>query len=352
MIRKIIHLSFLLFALLVLGQVETLAASLTLDEHKAEIDRARLFIGEMLHELAEAEAGIAEFDHGPEDTADLRAILPLNIQVDTGNGLADVSFAWLHSGLDAFDRSQDIQEQAMILNEIDEKLEAISWNLEVIRNAAERALTKDEKKQKLAEILSRQEFQKPTVKEESVLEKWLQKIGDWIASLFPKDGPNIGSEGMGAAASVLRVVLIAAVVLLVGFGLYKLLPFLMPSRKRRRKKEREERVVLGEIVGAEETPQSLFDEAEQIALSGDLRGAIRKGYIALLCELGDRRLIGLARHRTNRDYLRDVSRSQDLYTEMRELTGIFERHWYGAEPGNVETWADFRARYKNTLRNA
>lgn len=352
MTHRPIHLFFVFLVFLVFGQAETHAAPLTLDQHKAEIDRARLLVGEMLHELAEAEAGIAEFDHGPEDTADLRAILPFVVQVDTGNGIADVSFAWLHSALDRFDGLQDIRQQALILNEMDERLSAISWNLGVMRDSAERARSKDEEKQKLAEILSRDEFQKPTVQEESLLEKWLQKIGDWIASLFPKSGPNIGSEGMGAAASVLRVVLIAVVVLLIGFGLYKLLPWLMPSRKSRRKKKREERVVLGEVVGAEETSQTLFDEAEQIALGGDLRGAIRKGYIALLCELGDRRLIGLAKHRTNRDYLRDVSRSPDIYQEMREMTGIFERHWYGPEPGNVETWADFRDRYKNTLRNA
>jgi hypothetical protein len=52
---------------------------------------------------------------------------------------------------------------------------------------------------------------------------------------------------------------------------------------------KQERVILGERISAEETAQILFAEAEHLARQGNLRGAIRKGYIALLCDLSDRK---------------------------------------------------------------
>ncbi|MBA2645586.1 MAG: DUF4129 domain-containing protein, partial [Pyrinomonadaceae bacterium] len=114
--------------------------------------------------------------------------------------------------------------------------------------------------------------------------------------------------------------------------------------------KREARIVLGERVEAEQTATDLLDEAEQLARAGDLRGAIRKGYIALLCELGDRKIIRLAQHKTNRDYLDAVRASganQNLYSTMKPLTASFERHWYGLEPATEADWDNFKKGVRN-----
>ena len=81
----------------------------------------------------------------------------------------------------------------------------------------------------------------------------------------------------------------------------------------------------------------------------NLRGAIRKGYIALLCELSDRKLIGLARHKTNRDYLRDVRKRADLFENMNGMTLNFERNWYGLRPTDAQDWEDFKSSYQQTI---
>ncbi len=345
--------SVLIVALCLLGTGAHVvrAETLSIDQFKNSVNSSRLLIAEILQELAEAEAGISEFDHGSDDSAELRSLLPETLSVRTEYGTIEVSNVWIHKRLADFDATQEIAIQAVILNEIDDRLTAMSWDLEQIVAATERYRSKDEQKRKIAEILAREEFQKPTVAEESTLEKWIKKIGEWIQSLFPKQSPMSGVQGMGSAAAVLRVVLIIVVILLVGFGLYKLLPQFVPSLRRRIKHEQKERVVLGELVGVGETSETLFDQAEQMARTGDIRGAIRKGYIALICELGDRRLIGLARHRTNRDYLRELSGTQPIYPEVKEMTGIFERHWYGSTKGDSEVWSDFRDRYLNTLKS-
>ena len=94
----------------------------------------------------------------------------------------------------------------------------------------------------------------------------------------------------------------------------------------------------------------MLSEAEALARKGELRAAIRKGYIALLVELGDRNLITLAQHKTNRDYLNSVKNIPLLHSTMRGLTDSFEFHWYGFAPATENDWANFRSRYHKALQ--
>jgi hypothetical protein len=94
----------------------------------------------------------------------------------------------------------------------------------------------------------------------------------------------------------------------------------------------------------------LLGDADRLARDGDLRGAIRKGYIALLCDLSDRKIIGLAYNKTNRDYLRDVRSRRDLHPRMKTVTDAFERHWYGLQDSAEQDWARFREDYKEAIR--
>ena len=69
----------------------------------------------------------------------------------------------------------------------------------------------------------------------------------------------------------------------------------------------------------------------------------------MLCELSDRKVIGLARHKTNRDYLRDLRTRRDLQTNMSGITNSFERHWYGYQASDPNDWEEFRREYKETV---
>jgi hypothetical protein len=122
------------------------------------------------------------------------------------------------------------------------------------------------------------------------------------------------------------------------------------SRKRKTPKKRKARIVLGERLEPEQTSSDLLSEAEALARSGDLRAAIRKAYIALLVELGDRKVISLAQHKTNRDYLNSLRNIPQLHSRMRGLTDSFERHWYGFAQATPNDWQDFRAGYLSALQ--
>ena len=54
-------------------------------------------------------------------------------------------------------------------------------------------------------------------------------------------------------------------------------------------------------------------------------------------------MIGLARYKTNRDYLRDIRKRADLFPHVAGLTGTYERNWYGLRPSTVPTGKNFAA---------
>ncbi|MBV9956843.1 MAG: DUF4129 domain-containing protein, partial [Acidobacteria bacterium] len=168
---------------------------------------------------------------------------------------------------------------------------------------------------------------------------------------FPKS-PDIEPGRARLASQIAQIFIVLLSAAIIAYALWKLVPRLMRfNRKRKQQKpEREARVVLGEHLAPDQTSADLLAEAERLAREGNLRGAIRKGYIALLCELGDRKVIGLAQHKTNRDYLRAVSHQTQLFQEMSVLTNSFETHWYGFVAPSPEDWNTFRSRYQQALR--
>lgn len=244
----------------------------------------------------------------------------------------------------------DSPKRRGMINEVSENLSALEKKLQELESQSLSKLTKDEEKQKLAEILRREEYRKPEVKE-SLLQKLWREFWEWFFSMFPepKTGPNRMGDFQGFSNFLVAIVLVLVLGGL-GFLIYKFAPALMTRfNVRREKPDKKSRVILGETLGEDETSQNLFSEAERLAREGNLRAAVRKGYIALLCELSDRKIIGLARHKTNRDYLRDVRSRKKLFQNMDTLTGSFERHWYGFEPPEQQDWDEFRSKYKQTV---
>ena len=161
--------------------------------------------------------------------------------------------------------------------------------------------------------------------------------------------PAVDPSGFQPLSVVIQVLVYGLVIGLIGFLIYKFAPLIAERFGRKQKKERSSRVILGEHIDASRSASDLFAEAEGFARQGDLRAAIRKGYIALLCDLADKKVIGLARHKTNRDYLRDVRKRTPLFARMRNATGSFERHWYGFRTPEEKDWEEFREQYHSAL---
>ena len=206
---------------------------------------------------------------------------------------------------------------------------------------------KDDNKTRLAEILRRSEYSKQ-VEEGSAFNRLLNRFLRWLGSLFPQTKPLQPGNAM-ALSRIAQVVVIGVSLAAIGFLIWKFVPRYLRNRSKKKAK-REARIVLGERLEPDQTSADLLAQAESLSRSGDLRAAIRKAYIALLCELGDRKVISLAQHKTNRDYLGAVRDRPSLFLSMRGLTNSFEIHWYGFVPPGEDDWKEFRNGYQQALK--
>lgn len=285
----------------------------------------------------------------------LPALFPPKQTVELPDGgSVEADNEWLINKFASFkDLEPDAPERRQILAEIYERLDAVEQKIIELETAALSGRTKDEEKQKLAEILRREQYARPDKQgqDESAIAAAYRRFAEWLKSLFPERKPQAPTapDGFQAIPFFLQLVIYGFAIALIGFLVYKFAPLLITRFQTRDKRERRERVILGERIAAGETPDDLFGEAERMAGAGDLRGAIRKGYIALLCELADRKIIGLSKNKTNRDYLRDVRRRDELYRNMSGLTNNYERHWYGSETADEADWKEFKNGYRKAV---
>lgn len=287
--------------------------------------------------------------------AEVRRLLPPSETVEWDNTSMQVDNAWLGTALQHYEELSraPAAQRAAALAEVTERLAALEASLKELESQqaqASGAQQKDEEKARLSSILRRAEYAKQSTEESAVKKLW-QRFWNWVRSLFP-NSPEIEPGRAQLASKIAQIFIVVLSAAIIGYALWKFLPRLIRygGGRKQKKPEREARVVLGEHLAPDQTSADLLAEAEALARAGNLRGAIRKGYIALLCELGDRKVIGLAQHKTNRDYLRAVSHQTQLFREMSVLTNSFEAHWYGFVAPSIEDWNTFRSRYQQALR--
>lgn len=320
----------------------------TLEAYKVKVDEA----GDIAEEIettirGEEPADVKSF------AAQLRRDFPSSERIEWNGGAVETSNDWLLEKARALEvETTDPKNQLPVITEVREYLSAISFKLDELETTVASERTKDEDKRKLAEILRREEYQKPQAKNESLFQRWVKEFFEWLESLLPKSGPSAPiSSGVGILTVIFQVLLYGGLLALLGFLAYKIVPAIFPKLRRIRKpKKKKERVILGERLADDVTAMDLLGEAERLAREGNLRGAIRKGYIAMLCELSDRKVIGLAHNKTNRDYLRDVRSRRELHPRMKVVTDTFERHWYGLQDSAEQDWMRFREDYNETIR--
>ncbi|HEV3469907.1 MAG TPA: DUF4129 domain-containing protein [Pyrinomonadaceae bacterium] len=318
----------------------------TLSEYRGRVREAVLELDALAETGAEADSEDAAGALGA-----VRLMLPRAERVEWEGGAVEVNNAWLHEALDAYEEEAgglDDAGRAGALRDLAARLAALEARLAEDAGAGPaRARDKDTEKGRLNTILRRPEYNREAARG-GALRRLMERFAEWVRGLMPEAGPAVPGQrgGLSRAAQIFVFALSAAVLAYVFWRFWR-----RRERGPRREARRAARVVLGERLEADQTAADLLEEAERLARAGDLRAAIRKAYVALLCELGDRRVIRLAQHKTNRDYLQAVRRAAPrLYAELLPLTFNFELHWYGAQDASDADWADFRARCRSALR--
>lgn len=275
----------------------------------------------------------------------VRTVVPEGENVEWDGANFRVDNSWLHRELQNFEPAAGA-ERARSLTRIIERLQAIVQRLAEIHETRLITATKAEANMKLAEILRRPEYARKV--EESAISRLFRDFWRWLQNLIPKPQPlPPGRANLFTKLAPLFVILLALAVIAYVMKLFA--PRLFQKRRSRKSGKEEPRIVLGLRLKPDQTAADLLGEAEGLARRGELRAAIRLGYIALLVDLGERKIISLAQHKTNRDYLGAVREKNLLYENVKQLTDSFERHWYGFVSVTEADWLEFRTGYKQAL---
>lgn len=321
--------------------------AIPVNEYRAHIQRATTAL-DSLAQSDETEDASAYKARAAETIAGVRTMLSPTQSVEWNGESFSVDNSWLSQELDKYGAVPDA-ERGDLLRRITERLKAIEERIaEVEEPGSTGARNKAEESRKLAEILQRPEYARK-IKQESALSRLIDRFLKWLQSLIPKPKPfSPGKAGWVSQIAQVFVIVLALAVL--AFVLKLFLPRLLRSRGSKKKARPRARIVLGEKLEPDQSAIDLLSEAEVLARRGELRAAIRKAYIALLVELGDRKIISLAQHKTNRDYLRAVRELEPLYGNVKQLTDSFEKHWYGLIHATETDWTAFRSAYEQALR--
>jgi hypothetical protein len=289
-------------------------------------------------------------EHVNNSVAHIRGELPVKETVTLEAQNVFVDNTWLHDALQDYEKTNNSKlQRADALARIEERLRALDEQLEEMQHRKPAANEKDSDKGRLAEILRRPDFNKPATPEDSALSRLWERFLRWFFSLFPSVKP-ITPGSSQTISGIAQIIVVLACLIAIAFLIWKFGPRYLSNRRRKKKKTLAARIVLGERLEPDQTSADLLAQAEMLARKGDLRAAIRKAYIALLCELGDRKVVSLAQHKTNRDYLNSVRERTPLYNSMRKLTSSFELHWYGFQPAAESDWLEFRSGYQQALK--
>jgi hypothetical protein len=335
--------------LLILLGAASSARAMPLDEYRSRIHQAL----DELYELWDERASETVAEYAARASAsfdEVRELVPLEETIEWEGGRVRVNNSWLENEVKNYQQlPQDDKRRADVLVRITERLSALKNRLDEIapqKGSAATTTAKEQEKARLDAILRRSEYtEKPPEKS-----LW-ERFKEWFASLFPSRSPL--QPGQSSWLSFIAMLLIFGLAAgVIAYAILKFLPFFGRKNARRKAEKRGARVVLGERLAPDETAADLLAEAETLARKGELRAAIRKGYIALLCELGERQVLTLAQHKTNHDYLRAVREKRPLLNEMQKLTASFENHWYGLVPATANDWTAFRSGYRQALQTA
>lgn len=330
--------------LLLLTLAVSTATAKSLSEYHLQL-RESITALDTMSQHDESESEIDRATRVGQTLAAVRAALPETDTVETGGVKIAVNNSWLHRELETYEKTQT--DRAGTLTRILERLRGLEQRVAEVDQSGRTPSDKAAAGKRLAEILSRPEYSRH-IQNESALARLWNRLKKWLQQFLPKQ-PRMapGNAGWISQFAQLLVVLLALGVL--AYVIKTFAPRIFRRRPAKKKSKTEPRIVLGETLAIDESASDILASAEALARRGELRAAIRKAYIALLVELGDRKILSLAQYKTNRDYLRAMREVEPLHSNVKQLTDSFERHWYGFALATDADWTDFRARYKQAL---
>jgi hypothetical protein len=284
-------------------------------------------------------------------TSEIKRLLPVSEEVEFNGAITHVDNTWLHEAMNNAAKTAEgaAGPRISMLAEISTRLARLRQSVKAAQTAGDRRL--QDQRARLDGILARAEYQ-PDEKRESLIARWINKIWSFIVELLVKlfGGSAARAPQPAGAGSVmiLRALIFLAAIAALIFGAVKLARRLQTREKP--VKEAKTREALGEEIAEDATAADLFALAADLARQGEYRKAIRRTYIALLCDFDQRGKLRLDRSKTNRDYLDAIRSEQRIFPTFSVMTFAFERAWYGEDRATEEDFQNFVNLYQEAIK--
>ncbi len=187
--------------------------------------------------------------------------------------------------------------------------------------------------------------------------RWIGKVMDWLEELLPATEPVKETPGVSWTSLVRKLLLVLLVVLSCLLAV-----FFRRTWKRRRLPERaiatesipSEPDLNDDRVEADELPANRWlTLAKEMVEKGDFRLALRAIFLAILAHLAKHEMITIAKHKSNRDYERELYRrahhQQSLLDIFSRNVSVFDRSWYGKHDVTKEDLKLFTANQERIM---
>jgi hypothetical protein len=178
----------------------------------------------------------------------------------------------------------------------------------------------------------------------------IARVADWLARLFPNRGPSVRGGGQGIANALAWLMLGALLGVTIWFVARALLRRRGRAKRTKPRKVTAQRVV---VVDRSREPDEWRTMAAARAAAGEWREALRCRYRALVGDLARRGLLDEIPGRTTGEERAQLSAtSPPAAPTFSEATDLFDRVWYGDEPGGVGEHDRFAALEAEVLDRA
>ena len=145
-------------------------------------------------------------------------------------------------------------------------------------------------------------------------------------------------------STLVQIIAVIVVVAGIGWWVYKMMS--MPSNRRISKDE------------PHITPDNLESYIHETDLEKHLREALARGqynlavrihYLQIIRALSEKKYIRWSKEKTNREYLRELKNTR-IEDPVRNITGVYERIWYGNRRTDQEDYLLLAPDFINVLR--
>ena len=312
----------------------------TAGDYANRLERAKQALDEAIEQESPAQALVVRMNA-------IKRLAPASEDVEFNGSIIHVDNAWLHEAVNKVitNAGGDNERLRSTLSEISDRLDRLKQSVKESQTTQDRTL--EDQRARLDKILAQPEYQ-PEERRESVIGRWARRIFESFVRLLVKmfSGSSAPSAGAGLL-TVFRILVFLAVIAALIFGAVKLAQRLRSGKSP--EKEAATREALGEEIAEDATAADLFAIASELARQGEYRKAIRRAYIALLCDLEQHGKLRLSRSNTNRDYLDAMRPEQMIYPTFSVMTNTYEHVWYGQERATEEEFQDFVMLYEETV---